>query len=296
MPLADMLSAMRGVILDGLLLPHTSEEREQTLQKHFPGLSTLETQDLSRIEPEKFAIYTGTIFRGEAGLLQRLFPMTFALLQDAWSNCYGETFNAFRFTQQLHKARPWKSSATVGLASAFVLYLSQDLPEMLAVNPALPEVSKFEFTSLRVQRAIDENRNATISISAIQSYTVKELMSLAVAIAAPTEVLSVGFNLLDARIHFRQQQSLEGFTFIRESHFLVGFRDSESEVQWTEIPQALFILFSNLHHGEVASVEDFAVACLEDSAAQSEEEKFRYFFDLFSTLLIRGAISAYKEP
>ena len=295
MALADMLSAMRGIILDGLPLPQSENDREVLLRKYFPKLSTEEANDLAQIPLEKLAIYTGTIFRGETGLLQRLFPMSFALLREsATADANGE-FSPFYFTKRLHKAYPWKSYQTVGLAQSFISFIEAEISRLPNLPNALADISNFEFLTLQIARAKEAPPASNIRLADLQQLTVSELLSCACLVPLDTKFAQYSFDTLKARRYFLLHQSLPTSEIDPRHVSLIGARDTENTVRWVEVPPELFSFLQSAQSADSECVEDFAEAALSSCQAEGDEERFRYFFELLSQLVQSGAIVLSKE-
>ena len=98
MALAGVLSAMREIILDAPELPEDQTARLKVFEKSFPQLTPSEREDLSKISPEKFGIYTTSIFVGEKNIIANNFPMTVKVLETYWPSESEGKFSLFKLT------------------------------------------------------------------------------------------------------------------------------------------------------------------------------------------------------
>ena len=98
MALAAILSAFRQLVLDGIELPPTQDERAALYSKKFQGLSPEEIEDLSKMDPARLKVYTSSVFMAEGGILSTAFPLTLAILRRSWPGSAGLLAPALRST------------------------------------------------------------------------------------------------------------------------------------------------------------------------------------------------------
>ncbi|HKQ46573.1 MAG TPA: hypothetical protein VJZ71_00715 [Phycisphaerae bacterium] len=150
MALADFLSAMRVLILDGPALPEAAAERRRSLAERFPRLSQMEIDDLATLPPDRLQVYSDLVFGGERSMLRWAFPMTFAAIQ-----AIDPSTDLARLVRDLHHHRTWHSASSRELARIFQAYLIEDRRDLIERWPGLADLADYERTDLEVFYAAD---------------------------------------------------------------------------------------------------------------------------------------------
>lgn len=296
MALANVLSAMREMILNDLDIPSDPTIRLESLKNRFSLLSTAELEDLADISPQQLKIYTKTIYAGEASSIGQHFPITVALLSSVWQNIYGRPFNAFEFAKLLHQKREWKGYLTEQLCRNVVTYLKEDAPEIQKEIPVIGDVSTFEFVALCLTRAPNEQWMAqdSIGIDEINTLTVDEMMERDFIIPENIALLHCQFDVISlSRFFYSHGRSLPEDSFQGGKFWIAGGRDKKLNARFTYIDQPIFSYLQRFPRGKKLLISDFAEQFLEsrsdENIPQAEDglgDRERELFLHFSTLVI----------
>ena len=168
MPLADVLSAVRQLILDPIEIPADIESRRAAYGSRFPALRPEELDDLAKMEPRRIRTYTDSIFSGQTSVLEDKFEITFQLIADRLKSGNDEKFYPFTFVREMHIKRPWRDAETEGLGRNLVEYLRADRPDIAEFVPEAAAAAVMELLSLQVIRAQDESPSARDNIPPAQ--------------------------------------------------------------------------------------------------------------------------------
>ncbi len=292
MALNAVLSAMREIILDTPPLPSTENERLKFFERRFPALSKEEREDLAKIDPQRFEIYTTSIFSGEKGILEKHFRITFALLARFWPKIYNQPFNAFSFVKELHALRPWRGNKTTALANCFLAHISQDRPELTRMLPYIEELAELEYLNLLIKRTPSENVSAanSLSSSAIAELTVEELLAKSITIPSYVQLYRFTYNITTYwREYYNNHKSLPELAPIKLITWAVGGRTLHNFVSWSELSPNIYQLLESRPRTTTISVAELAENFLEHAAPeQSEELLFAAFMQELQGMLSVG--------
>ncbi len=292
MSLASVLSAVREIMLDELPLPESAEARLQFFEQRFPGLSPEEREDLSKIRPEGFRTYTGTIFSGERSVLRNLFPITFAELARAYAQHFGEPLDTFELAKDLHRKHPWKGNATVGLTTKFVEYLTIDRTDLKNLVPWLSDLSELEQLSVFISRSPDEacDSREGIHLTTLQSLSVGELLEISFAIPSAVVFKRFSWDVLTLRDYYYANDRALSSSLPRACTLpAIGARTRTLNVRWEVVPDALFS-----HLSLLPRASEFPLAKLAECYASgtSEQDEMRVFQEFFTQLIRLETIGA----
>lgn len=182
MALADVLSAIRVLVMDGESLPRDLEARKVFCERKFPALSAEELEDLARMDPERLAIYTRSIFIQESRMLERHFPATVEVLRELWKDVLFSTLDLRALVQDLHHKVPWRTPHTKDFGANFVEYIETHLGPLVHIKKDLSHLARVELARLEVRRELDEHdfkgaaeaqHLAQLSVESLLSSTVK---------------------------------------------------------------------------------------------------------------------------
>jgi len=289
MALAAVLSAMRELILDIDSIPYIESDRQTSYANWFPDLAPEELEDLAKIPPKKLKIYTATIFTGESSVFKNHFKMTIKILDKAWQELNLSPLNLVQFTKLVHKKRPWKSYQTQNLVDNFQQVIANDLPDLIQAYPYLPDLALVEATAVKIKRKpdTDQTKNA-VTLSEILDKTVQELMSLKLSVKPSCHFLTLNFDVYNSYYMFYTKQV--GFNEPEESlNYVLGSRNSDNEVRWTRVSQAIFDLLKTQREVLLGTLaEAFLSDCPSDAAL---EDNFQEFIKLVVLLENNAAIA-----
>src|SRR5690606_2413027 len=145
------------------------------LAQSFEGLSDKELDDLAKIDPRGFRIYSNSIFVGEKRLIDNNFPLSINAIRRFWRELYGERFDLLWLVKKLHKVKPWHSTATTVLCRNFCEFICERYPELLSAAPYLEELLEFELLSRKIRRAPDDPLcKSAITLSEFAALSVEE--------------------------------------------------------------------------------------------------------------------------
>ncbi len=264
MALADVLSAIREIVLDAPHLPEELSERAVLFREKFPGLSESEQEDLAKIDPKKFSIYTVSIFQGEKGILENHFPITFELVKLHWAEAYNERFLARLIPQRMHRVRPWRSQSPLNFARNFCEYLNYDCAPLLALRPDLGAIAQLETATYRLRRAADSvvplRKSDVIPLERLASTVIDELLNARITVTAHLECLELPFDVLPAReLFYANNRSAPQDISRAEQSFIVGTRNKKNTNFWLRVREVIFEILKRSHQNDTPlSVEEFA--------------------------------------
>jgi hypothetical protein len=292
MPLADVLSALRELILDEPVIPATVAARLACYEKMFPRLSPVEREDLALIEPRQFRTYTGTIFAGERSVLVRRFPVTFSLLESRWEETFSKSFNRVELIKSVHAFRPWQNNKTTGLAKAFVDYLCTSREDLRALYPHLSDVVRLEYRSMIIARVRDPELPAILTEEELSALTVQELMECECSKASNVRCLRFEYDVLEYRKKFFGTERRLPDEITPRIVFCTGSRNRFAAVRWLEVSESVYLFLKDLDTGAYVPVAALAEAVIAGLAepAEHEEELFRQFFAVYLDLVRAGTI------
>jgi len=284
--LQDVLSAVRQVILDDAgMVPEEQSSRRVYFKNRFPTLSSEELEDLAKIPSDRFAIYTGTIFRGEARVLKEHFPRSCVLIEKLEKRGEEGRFSLDAFIRQVHQSYPWRSYETEDLAKSFTEYITTKRGDLIEKAPILAELLQLEFSTLKLQFTKHTGVVAEkhLSISSILQWPVAQLIDSNFIVSPITR-----FDRFKYDVMARKSLALSA---AKESpQFVIGSQSDNFEVHWTPLPEPVYSYLSKLKPNVHQSVEEFAEVFVSSLPPGSEEEQFSALLDLLLKLVSAGAI------
>lgn len=296
MPLADVLSALREVIItEASKLPSSVEEREEFFKSRFPNLSPLEIEDLVKIPPERFAIYTKTVFVGEANVLAKHLPLFFLLLKENWHLSSKKPFIKRALVQNAQKEFPWKSQNTYGLMKSVVSFLKKEHGTLFENLPYLEEVFMLEKLTLRTKRAANNKKQSRQKIKGeeISQLTVSALLELEFTVSKFCQFLNTSYDVISYRKDFHENEKkipLEPPG--KKSFHLISTRDSKHKIYWSQLTSSSWKFLKDLKKEEFFSLKELATIFSENIKGD-EEKAFAEFYNTLSFLLKNGALELY---
>ena len=294
MPLADVLSAVRQLILDPIEIPADLESRRAEYGSRFPALRPEEIEDLAKMEPRRIRTYTDSIFSGQTTVLEDKFEITFQLIAERLKTAKGDKFYPFTFVREMHNKRPWRDVNTEGLGRNLVEYLRSDRPDIAEFAPEAAAVAEMELLSLQVIRAQDEALSArdTIPPGQLQALPVGALMELDLIVPAAVQFAVFDFDVPALRRFFyRNEKTLPDEPKERRTVYAAAGRDSEFYICWRELAPTVFEWLRSIKRSEPVTIEQLAGVVAESMPPGSEEvEVFRKFFELASDLSQAGIV------
>ncbi|MBN8548798.1 MAG: hypothetical protein J0M12_05750 [Deltaproteobacteria bacterium] len=292
MALAAMLSAMRTIILESPTLPESEEARRLTYHVLFPDLSSPEVEDLAKIPPQRFHIYTRSIFSGEADLISHYHAMTCALIERAMQKRSKQAFSMRDFVRTMHTTHPWKSSTTEGLLESFARYLQDKASEFGEFSRRILESAQFEHHLFVARRHPDNDHKPSASVdrNKLAKLTVGEVLELDWHIPATTSFQQFTFDIPAAYSYFHTHKGVLPPTIVQKHMYVMFGRDARHTVRWKEIPEELFTYFTKQSHG--ADRLDGVAARFVESLPPglSEQESFAQFINFGVDLIEAGLV------
>jgi hypothetical protein len=286
--LAQTLSTLRELILDGVGLDIPKEERLEFFRKRFPKLEEEELQDFASIDPQKLRIYRNSIFEGEKKLLENLLPRTSKFLSDSLRESetpQEKPFSLRSLVMDIHELRPWKSFRTKDFLENFCSFLECEGKEKLPHCPAwLPALARLEQARYEIRKAPGDGA-IPFPTESLQSLSVEQLLKKECSLHSPHRLLELPSDILRlwkelASENLPQEASSElGF-------FLV-FRTDDLQVQVEALSNPMAIFLREKANGQEFSLGELAETLVRDREG-SEESRFLYFLDQTIPLLQLG--------
>jgi hypothetical protein len=294
MALAAVLSAMKELILDAPALPEEQSVREKYIKKSFPDLKDTEAEDLAKIPPAKFKIYTNSIFSSERDLIQTNFGMTIEYLKKYWKEEARGEFNLFQIIKELHKKRPWKSTHTVDLGRNFVDFVKNDLKRIQKKAPFINELAEMELLLRIVRRSSDDEIMPKHSLTGadISAKTVEEILNLSYIIPTCVEFTVFNYSLIEARSAFVDSDKKDLPKKIKpRKEFCSLSRNFEALQRWTEYDENFYDILSTHERQKPQPLSVLAEKFLEKSDdSRSEEDLFKEFIEVVYRCIKTGVL------
>jgi hypothetical protein len=194
MPLADVLSAVRRLLLDEQRPDGAPSQRRQQLRDRFPALTAAEVDDLAAISPERMRVYSRLIFNGELNMLRWIFPVSLAAIASV-ARATGDQRDGRDvqgdLVRDLHRKCPWRSVSSRLLADNFEAYIREYRRDLTDAWAGLGDLVAYERIDLQVFYANDFGR--PISPDEFTDLSVGDL--LAVQVARPPYVTLRRFEI-----------------------------------------------------------------------------------------------------
>lgn len=298
MALADVLTAVRALILDEQLPSGSAADRRSALRVRFEKLSDQEIEDLSAIEPSRLRVYTSLVYAGECGTLNWVFPVSMAAIvkiQQSTGDDRADGDIQFELTRQLHQSLPWRSSSTRELARNFERFVLEDRKELVRNWGGLPDLLDFERTELEVFYAEDSTAQA-VDVASMAALSVEELMSRIVTLPAYAGVRTHQFDVrkivkawrTDGRLGTDALSSPPCRTLLA-----YGRAPDVLMPRWVTLTEAGYSALTRATRTEPVQVNELATAYLDALAEDDsgdEKAMFESFFRLLSECFAAGVL------
>lgn len=298
MALAGVLSALRELILDGVDLPKSEAERLQEYGKRFPSLSDEERTDLARIAPNRIALYTSSVFAGEASIIKGNFLFTCALLERALVAAGESGLDLTEMMKRIHQFEVWKSIDSESLAKIFVKYISTQMPNILASEPWLPDAARFELAAMDVRKAPTGMFSAkdSIDVQEFSSLTVDRLLEVPLFVPANVRVVQCAYDIRSARQSFFDSKKEHLAEVISERDCIfVGGRPKDYGSSWMEIGPNLATELarqsksnSPVYTGKISDLAEPFVSDLSNDTPEAEQ--FVKFLTALNEMIQAGIV------
>lgn len=296
MALQAVLSVFRQLILDGIDLPPTAAQREVLFRERFTELSDAEIEDLAKMEPSQLGIYTNSVFSAEGSILKNAFPLTLAVLEDAWPEDWGG-YSTRTLARRIHKAAPWRGIHSMTLGESLRSFVGRECGRISAHAPWLLEAAQLEQTMLEIRRAPNEPvaPQSEAEIEQLAGLTVGELLALNAYVPALLREVQLTYDLLSVR-----RAVTEGEKLFAPNHLpqrLLGARPHDYGVLFVAVPDQVSLLMLE-SRGRDLPLLQIAEAFQASVAVQeaSEDEAFRAFYSTLRALVAAGALSIQPLP
>lgn len=290
MALAGVLSAVRQLVLDGIELPPDRSGRHELYARRFTDLSDEEIEDLAKIEPSRLSLYTRSIFSAEGRMLRSYFPFTLGLL----TRCSEEELSPAEVARRVHGVAPWRGLHSPSLGVCFGQYIARHRADLLAREPAIEDVYRFEQAALEIRKAPNEEIPPQEQgvLARYASSSVDDLLALEVFVPSLTLVLSLSFDVRGGRGEFLKTGRIGAIAI--HSHTIVGGRPTDYGAEWCEVPKAFGDRVKH-HRGSTLTVALLAEAFLEEASYTSDVESFQAFFRVLEECIGCGALCALHQ-
>lgn len=280
MPLADTLRAMRGVMLYAEEIPENISERKDLVISFAPELTKEELRDLLKIPPEKFKIYTTTIFTGEAKVLQNHFKMTLKFLETHLND-----YNLFALTRSLQKFKPWRGNESKKLADNFKEYVQKELSVQFAEPRLITELAELEYQNMLVKKhpVLFKKENLINSVD-LEKLEVAELLEQRVSLSPTAKFSRFSFDLVEAYKYFYANSHSLPEEYNNQETYAVCARTLSGRPVWTKISEHVFKFLSINQNFSIGKLAEVWIASASEETL-SEEALFENFFTFFRQLI-----------
>lgn len=258
MSLPDVLSALRELVLGAIQIPDDSAARKQLYSNLFPGLSSAELNDLSRIPRQQLERYSTGARRVRQEILETRFPMTLSFLSEHWLNEFSSVYCVESLLEALQDFQPWQSASSTDLANTFGEFILHSRFGFTHRWPELGDLSRIELLSVRLRhpglgRDMSWKSNP---ITTGESSNPDEPLTAAYY-WIPGEVIfkEFRFDVVGALLHFYEFGKLP--TAIESNPiFAVGSRNHRGLPRWLSVSQALFRYLEQVPPDRVSPVSE----------------------------------------
>lgn len=282
MALADFLSAIRVLIMDGPALPSDAAERRTVLADRFPQLNASEISDLAALPPNRLHVYSDLVAGGERSMLRWAFPMTFAAIQ-----AIDASADPLNLVRDLHRHRTWHSASSRELARIFQAYLIENRRDLIEKWPGLADLAYYERTDLEVFYAADVPHAPWNSDeeSRLRALSVEALLNQRVFRPPYAAVREFSFDVLTIVDQWRTNQSLP--TPLPPSTRCLaasGRAPSNLMPAWVRLTPAGHSALSHVDPGVPTCINDLAVEYQAAAAVSAGFNEQRIFADFYADL------------
>lgn len=283
MPLQDVLSAMRTLILDTDGGPVDLPERRAWIVQRFPGLTNVEAEDLANAPAERFGVYTETIFAGERSMLRWAFPMSMAAIGRMLHERDGSQsagHHEYDFIREMHRFGPWRSHSVRDLAKCLRTYVVEGRPDLIATWSGLADLIAFEQADVGVFYAADEPV-AGLRPDAWAALSVEALLMQPIVVPAYVALIDSRFDALALRDAWLADDDLPAVWPPDARSFVACGREPTSlRCRWVALDAASFAALSSIPRRDAVTVNDLAgawLSALPDGAFADEAAAFGAF-------------------
>lgn len=299
MALNDTLKALGQIVLGQVELSEDINERKKQVSSQFPGLTTIEIEDICKISPDRFALYTGTIINGEANVLGRHFPITFALLEKHFQELRNQPLSRFSLVKQMLGKYPWKETGTPSLCESLISFIKDDLRDICKTCSYLIPIAELETSTMKCFREKDDSipKDKILTAKDLTALTVGEIEELAFFIPYNVQFNSSAYDIVDYREQFfKNEKALPAKKPKLVDSFYIGSRGSDFAVRWSSTSPEIFSYLKSKSRSEFFSVSELAKRFINLQPDQKDSaETFSLFFEQLTTFLKRAVIVTARQ-
>lgn len=285
MALADVLSAVRELVLNTPPLTGERDVRRLALSKRFPKLDQQELDDLASIPPKRLEIYTNLIFAGEREMLRWAYPKSLKvidrMLQDEGDERMASELE-FELARELHRFKPWASQSVRELAANFQDFVNETHRDWLSTWPGLKDLVDFERIEVEVFYALDFSGNPLV-IEKLSTLSVGDLMTVTVARPPYVALRAYDYDVLDVLRYYRENESLpDPLPSASPSVVVCGRNPDTLMPHWLALETAAHHTLDGLAPEQTYTINDLAQSFLESSTPNTfpdEQAAFASFFE-----------------
>ena len=302
MALADVLSAVRELVLDAGPPAGSVAQREAVLVRRFANLSAREIADLAAVPPERFGVYTDLVFAGQRSMLRWVYPLSLAAIakleqQAGDSRAAGEI--EFALARELHRRRPWQSASSRELAASFQSYVAEYRADLVGRWPGLADLIDYERSGLEVFYALDF-AGEPLAAGDMATLSVGELLAQVVARPPYVQLREYRIDVLTFAARLEMEPHAPDEWPPADACLAVCGRSATSLMPvWLRLAPAEFAVLQGLPAGVPTPLNDLAAAYLAVHDAQHfarEQAAFAAFFGALARWLSAGALLRPAKP
>lgn len=298
MALPAVLSAMREIILDEPKLPADAGERRALYSHIFPNLTSDELEDLSKIAPQGFQVYSNSIYVGEKNLIANNFPISIAVLKNHWSTITSQPFSLLSFMKELHKSKPWRSTTTMALCRNFSDYLHEAYPTLFESAPYLSDLLHLELCTRKIKKLPDDSKPPRASLPAklLTAVTVGDLMESQFSIPTPNTFCKFAHDVITAREAFINSGGVFPDSVEAVGTTAALSRNERGYARWSRLSDQLYTFFVSQPRLTTLPVESRAEIIVEEKGigSDSEEALLSLFLISLAVLVENGVILLHR--
>ncbi len=294
MALADILSAMREIILDGLPIPADEMARREYYASKFLALSSTEIEDLAKNSPDKFEIYSSSIFVSQRNFIRRNLPRSMSVLAREWPAIHGQQLDPLRMVRDMHRYYPWQSTNFVDVGRNFVEYLKTRQGAIVARAPFLVDLALLEILTREVRRVVGDTIEAknSLPVAALETMTVDALLGKNILVPTHARLAEFSWDVIEAFWFWNSNESTLPEQIAETATYGAVSRDAGHRAVWVKLSPALYRLLATSERSAPIAVESLAEAFVDDFAAadRTEEDLFLEFLAKFAELVTAGVV------
>ena len=281
MAMADVLTAVRELILVNSALPAAFADRVEMLGNRFPGLTEQERADLASIPTARLQVYTRLVLNGEVAMLEWVYPMSMAAIRRLAGVPADQRRTFDRdLIQQMQRWRSWGSDSTRELAALFADFVRSQRAYLVDRWRGLIDLMAMEQAALTVFYAEDVAASP-FDGEALIGLSVGELMDQRIIVPPYVETHSLRYDVLRILDTWRDTGALpEDWPAPAGTLAACGRNVDSLMPEWVRLDAADHAALESAGH-HATTLETLAEAYVEampEADRTDEEALFKQFF------------------